>query len=621
MAPMIIDPHRFGGGGGFIQATGGTMTCDGEYQIHTFTAPGTFTVCAIGVDACGNNVDTIEYIMVGGGGGGGGAQPGPARSSGGGGAGEAKIDTSYTVSVGCYAICIGAGGCGATSHAPGDNGGSTTFGSFTVIGGGGGGRGGNSSLAGITGGSGGGSGSNGGAGGAATATYLGEPGGAGTPAGPSYGGGAGGGASSAGHTFGYPGPLSGTGGAGVYFAGSYYAGGGGAGTALGPGPKAGGVGGGGAGGKGPGSTGGNATANTGGGGGGSGGYGPAHGGDGSDGVVIIRYPIASTTPPIGGWVEVGRTTLGSTGDTIDVSSLPDKRYYMVLQDIQVSGSANALLRFNSDSGTNYSRRWQNDGGSDGSSTNSDVLKSSNGWNTREFAVGYVANLAGKEKLWLQDVVSDRGSGAGTANSRAENTSKWANTSSAISSLNYFNDTGGDFASGTEVVVLGWDPADTHTCNFWEELASVELSTSAATIDTTAFTAKKYLWIQYHTTQQSATANGLLQVGNSTIDTGSNYSWRRSVNGGTDGTFTSQSSIAVSPNQENFANVFVINNASQEKFFIGHSVEAPTAGADTAPERTEVVGKWANTSNQINRIQLNSSGTFASGSFIKVWGSD
>ena len=31
----------------------------------------------------------------------------------------------------------------------------------------------------------------------------------------------------------------------------------------------------------------------------------------------------------GGWKEVGRTTLGSNTSTIDVSSIPDKRYYMI----------------------------------------------------------------------------------------------------------------------------------------------------------------------------------------------------------------------------------------------------------------------------------------------------
>jgi hypothetical protein len=40
---------------------------------------------------------------------------------------------------------------------------------------------------------------------------------------------------------------------------------------------------------------------------------------------------------VGGWVELGRTTLGSAGDTITVSSLADKRYYMVLMMQQGSG--------------------------------------------------------------------------------------------------------------------------------------------------------------------------------------------------------------------------------------------------------------------------------------------
>ena len=36
---------------------------------------------------------------------------------------------------------------------------------------------------------------------------------------------------------------------------------------------------------------------------------------------------------VGGWKEVGRTTLGSAGTTIDVSSLPDKRYLMMVRVI------------------------------------------------------------------------------------------------------------------------------------------------------------------------------------------------------------------------------------------------------------------------------------------------
>ena len=52
----------------FITATGGTITTDGNFKVHTFTGPGTFTVCSVGNSAGSNSVD---YLVIGGGGGGG----------------------------------------------------------------------------------------------------------------------------------------------------------------------------------------------------------------------------------------------------------------------------------------------------------------------------------------------------------------------------------------------------------------------------------------------------------------------------------------------------------------------------------------------------------------------
>ena len=52
----------------FIAATGGTITTCGDYKIHTFTGPGTFT-CSVQVILQDQSVD---YLVVAGGGGGGG---------------------------------------------------------------------------------------------------------------------------------------------------------------------------------------------------------------------------------------------------------------------------------------------------------------------------------------------------------------------------------------------------------------------------------------------------------------------------------------------------------------------------------------------------------------------
>jgi len=63
----------------YMAATGGTTSDDGDFRVHTFTGPGTFTVTAIG-NSLGS--DSISYTVIGGGGAGG---TGP--TGGGGGAG------------------------------------------------------------------------------------------------------------------------------------------------------------------------------------------------------------------------------------------------------------------------------------------------------------------------------------------------------------------------------------------------------------------------------------------------------------------------------------------------------------------------------------------------------
>jgi len=332
---------------------------------------------------------------------------------------------------------------------------------------------------------------------------------------------------------------------------------------------------------------------------------------------------------IGGWVELGRTTLGSNTDPITVSSLADKRYYMILTDINsyTSGvNADCNFRLNNDSGSNYADRRAIDGseGTQTSQTQNDVVTIGN--DLDYFSVGYLANRSANEKLGYLHACDNGTLGAGTAPRRTELAHKWANTSNPFSRIDWVCDTSsGTYASGSECVVLGWDEADTHTNNFWEELASVELGSAASSIDSGTFTAKKYLWVQLWK-KGSGTANDQHLRFNG--DTGTNYSSRQSVNGAADGTVTS-SAIAFgrpvySHGDEGFFNCFIINNTSNEKLGIWHHIIPETAGAGTAPVRSEGVSKWANTSNQITQIECIDAGggnDFGIGTIIKVWGAD
>ena len=295
----------------FIQATGGTITCCGDYKIHTFTSPGSFTVQEIAA-TCGPTRNAVSYLVVGGGAGGGGGGCG-GDGGGGGGAGgfrefRAPLSGCYSVSPlngapsisvtqTTFPITVGAGGTGGTGPGNGTSGSNSIFSTVTSAGGGfGKGNTGAPHPAGPGGSGGGGSGGGGipAVGGDGNTPPVspsqGKSGGAGgSPAGPNpqspdNGSGGGGGATAVGGNAG--GGPAGAGGAGATTSISasptaYAGGGGGSGFPGG----AGGTGGGGAGTNLPSSgTGTAGTANLGGGGGGG-----RNGGAGGSGVVIIRY--------------------------------------------------------------------------------------------------------------------------------------------------------------------------------------------------------------------------------------------------------------------------------------------------------------------------------------------
>ncbi|HYC71645.1 MAG TPA: RHS repeat-associated core domain-containing protein, partial [Opitutaceae bacterium] len=247
---------------GTAVGSGGAVTTENGYTVHTFTGSGTFTASA---------ALTADVILVGGGGG------GAAQHAGGGGAGGVVQASGVSVAATSHAVTVGGGGAGNPSSWPyvGTSGGNSSALGYTAYGGGAG----NSDAAGLSGGSGGGAGYPDPAlGGAGTAGqgYSGNTGSTGS----AFNGGGGGGAG---------GPGNGaTGGPPITTWAGTFAGGGGGGFGGGAGGGAGA----GAGGSGA-NWGGHASANTGSGGGGGGNFG-AGGGNGGSGIVKIRYPQAGT---------------------------------------------------------------------------------------------------------------------------------------------------------------------------------------------------------------------------------------------------------------------------------------------------------------------------------------
>jgi hypothetical protein len=297
-------------------ATGGTVSdIDVEgtaYRVHTFTESGTLEV---------SSDVNVEYLIVAGGGGGG------ANHGGGGGAGGLLTGLS-TVSANSYAVTVGAGGSGGVSSS-GENGGNSSFNSIEAIGGGGGGAR-DFIEVGLSGGSGGGGAGAASSSGGSGTTGQGFAGGAGVQDGTFthiYGGG-GGGASEVGTD---ATTIAGIGGDGIQSSitgnSLYYAGGGGGGAWEISG---------GAGGLGGGGTGGGPVAsvdlptagepNTGGGGGG-GHRNIGTGAAGGSGIVIVRYPLPTTSSPsllnIQSNISLDNTRLQIVGMSLSAQDQPD----------------------------------------------------------------------------------------------------------------------------------------------------------------------------------------------------------------------------------------------------------------------------------------------------------
>ena len=317
---------------------------------------------------------------------------------------------------------------------------------------------------------------------------------------------------------------------------------------------------------------------------------------------------------------LGRATV-SSGDTLDTGTFTTKPYMMVLCYTVGSGTVHPLLHFNNDTASSYAFRYSPSGTSDVTGINQTYLRFQGGisGNPRQFSVGFFNSDSDEEKLLINQLISAQTTGAGNAPTREEQVGKWANTSNNITQVDANNGQSGDYASGTELVVLGYDPANTGT-GVWEELASVELTGSQSTpFNTGAFTAKKYLWIQAYSNASTDTS---FRVGTGgSTDTGSNYCYRRQINGVSDAIGINQTDLPTIANEE-FINIFIINNSDEEKLFISELSTQNTAGAGNAPARQELVGKWINTSGQIDIFGLEKTGaTYNAGSYIKVWGFD
>lgn len=198
------------------------------------------------------------------------------------------------------------------------------------------------------------------------------------------------------------------------------------------------------------------------------------------------------------------------------------------------------------------------------------------------------------------------------------------TNAATGNAPEISATGGDSNIDVDIIPKGTGEVtkNGYPIDWWEEIGRTTLSSAGDTITVSSIPVRKYLRIIVYTVATGGTTDLRLRFNN---DSGSNYAHRESSNGGADTTAVSQTSILVSGTAARtyLYTVDVLNVATQEKYTSGFRVDT-TAGAGNAPNKTEQTAKWANTTDQITRVDiLNTGGTgdYAIGSEVVVLGHD
>lgn len=182
------------------------------------------------------------------------------------------------------------------------------------------------------------------------------------------------------------------------------------------------------------------------------------GGQLNGGSAIQSGTVDSTRINFGGsgagvwWEEIGRTTLGVAGDTISVTSLPARKYLQIHYTAINTGSIVTVIRFNNDSANNYAFQYMlnNTGGNTTASSNIGNLSSSS---KSVYGVMQVINIATLQKLFTSHTAYSTATAA-SAPDYISMHGLWNNVAAQITRVDLVNTDTGDFAAGSELVILG-----------------------------------------------------------------------------------------------------------------------------------------------------------------------
>jgi hypothetical protein len=139
---------------------------------------------------------------------------------------------------------------------------------------------------------------------------------------------------------------------------------------------------------------------------------------------------------------------------------------------------------------------------------------------------------------------------------------------------------------------------------WGKNGTPDTLTSAGdTLEISDLSANNFIQLLNHKLVDNNLPQINFRVGTGSVDTGSNYAYRRNRHGteGTGGNVAFvQTEALVGIGTPSMNITYICNIAGEETLTMNENINANTAGAGTAPARQETVGKWATTT-QIDTV--------------------
>ena len=156
------------------------------------------------------------------------------------------------------------------------------------------------------------------------------------------------------------------------------------------------------------------------------------------------------------------STLGSSGDDLDITDLTANKFNLFLSHIIATGRVRRVQTFNNNTNPVYAWRESANGVTDGTIDSSSNIDQVSGIGTEDasdsFSVMYVCSISGEEKLAIEFVVWHGGTGAANDPERKEAVNKFVPSPDAdITRIDFNNTTGGaDYLTNSNISALGTD---------------------------------------------------------------------------------------------------------------------------------------------------------------------